>query len=66
MVVLFVSRSEFLSLYIRLASGLPLENLTNDLSVISLILRRSHTGTVWFYTSTATREQHDQNCTQSH
>ena len=34
--------------------------------VLSLILRRSRTGTVWFYTLPATREQHDQNCTQSH
>ena len=44
---------------------------------LTLILPRSRTGTVWFYTvpvrerygSTllpATREQHDQNCTQSH
>ena len=33
---------------------------------LTFILRRSRTGTVWFYTSTSNREQHDQNCTQSH
>jgi len=32
--VLFVSHSEFLSLYIWLASSLPLEKLTNDSSMI--------------------------------
>jgi len=61
----------------------------SDLGILSLILPRSRTETVWFYTSTsneraarpyrvpvrerygstllpATREQHDQSCTQSH
>jgi len=33
---------------------------------LTLILQRSRTGTVWFYTLPATREQHDQNYTQSH
>jgi len=43
-------------------------NWSTDLKgLLTLILRRSRTGTVLFYTSTSNkREQHDQNCTQSH
>jgi len=33
---------------------------------LTLILRRSHTGTVGSTLLPATREQHNQNCTQSH
>jgi len=35
-------------------------------SILTLILRRSRTGTVGSTLLPATREQHDQNCTQSH
>ena len=35
-------------------------------SILTLILRRSRTGTVCSTLLPATREQHDQNCTQSH
>ena len=31
------------------------ERITNHLSVLTLILRRSRTGTVWFYTSTSNK-----------
>ena len=63
--------------YIRHNWDVSLEKNANDpsgsvnvnvslLTLLTLILRRSRTGTVWFYTSTTKREQHDQNCTQSH
>ena len=34
--------------------------------LLTLILRRSRTGTVWFYTSTSNKRAAHQNCTQSH
>jgi len=36
------------------------------IAYITLILPRSRTGTVWSTLLPATRDQHDQNCTQSH
>ena len=46
--------------------GYP-ENCTRFMhEVLTLILRRSRTGTVWFYTSTSNKRAARQNCTQSH
>ena len=50
----------------RCVRKVKIQRSETSTTFLTLILPRSRTGTVWFYTLPATREQHDQNCTQSH